>query len=70
MAEKKKVYKYYAELMKAKTIDNIKKKSRYADSGIPVIAPGERVEKKTVAYLDRIGYNRVEAIETVPPMFG
>lgn len=38
--------------------------------GIPVIAPGERVEKKTVAYLDRIGYNRVEAIETVPPMFG
>lgn len=34
--------------------------------GIPVLAPGERVEKKTVAYLDGIGYNRLEAIEAVP----
>jgi lysine decarboxylase len=26
--------------------------------GVPVIAPGERIEKKHLAYLERIGYNR------------
>ena len=25
--------------------------------GVPVVAPGERIEKKTIAYLDQIGYN-------------
>ena len=25
--------------------------------GVPVVAPGERIEKKSIAYLDRIGYN-------------
>lgn len=34
--------------------------------GVPVAAPGERLDKKTVAYLTDIGYNRVEAVETVP----
>ena len=35
--------------------------------GIPVIAPGERIDKKHLAYLDEIGYNRdaVEVISTV-----
>lgn len=27
--------------------------------GVPVVAPGERIEKKTIAYLEEIGYNRV-----------
>jgi lysine decarboxylase len=32
--------------------------------GVPVIAPGERIEKKHLAYLARIGYNRkqIEAV--------
>ena len=25
--------------------------------GVPIVAPGERISKKTIAYLDRIGYN-------------
>lgn len=29
--------------------------------GIPVVAPGERIDKKHLAYLERIGYNREEA---------
>lgn len=36
--------------------------------GIPVAAPGERLDKKTVAYLTGIGYNREESVETVPPV--
>lgn len=27
--------------------------------GVPIVAPGERIGKKTIAYLDRIGYNNV-----------
>ena len=34
--------------------------------GIPVIAPGERIGKKTVAYFQEIGYNMEENIQTVP----
>lgn len=33
--------------------------------GIPVIAPGERIEKKHLAYLKRIGYNTREAVAVV-----
>mgnify|MGYP005966835617 FL=1 len=33
--------------------------------GIPIVAPGERIEKKTVAYFERIGYNMVEDIQVV-----
>ena len=33
--------------------------------GIPVVAPGELVEKKTVAYFEGIGYNMLEDIEVV-----
>lgn len=34
--------------------------------GVPVIAPGERITKKHLAYLSRIGYNKAE-METVLP---
>ena len=34
--------------------------------GVPVIAPGERITKKTIAYLHKIGYNMEEAIQVVP----
>jgi len=34
--------------------------------GIPIVAPGERITKKTIAYLFRIGYNMREEIEVVP----
>ena len=34
--------------------------------GIPVIAPGESITKKTIAYLYKIGYNMEEAIQVVP----
>ena len=30
--------------------------------GIPVIAPGERIEKKSIAYLKQIGYNTLEDV--------
>lgn len=33
--------------------------------GVPVVAPGEAVTKKTIAYLDQIGYNIMEDIEVV-----
>ena len=33
--------------------------------GIPVAAPGERLEKKTVAYLNDIGYNKREEVQVV-----
>ena len=33
--------------------------------GIPVIAPGERITKKTIAYLSRIGYNMEKDMEVV-----
>lgn len=33
--------------------------------GVPVVAPGERVTKKIVAYLAHIGYNMVDDIEVV-----
>ena len=31
--------------------------------GVPVIAPGERIEKKHLAYLEKIGYNIVECAD-------
>ncbi len=34
--------------------------------GVPVVAPGERIEKKTVAYFQQIGYNIAEGVQTVP----
>lgn len=34
--------------------------------GVPVAAPGERIEKKTVAYLGQIGYNMEEDIPVLP----
>lgn len=34
--------------------------------GVPVAAPGERIEKKTVAYLRQIGYNMEEGIPVLP----
>lgn len=34
--------------------------------GVPVVVPGERIEKKTVAYFEQIGYNMVEDIQVVP----
>ena len=33
--------------------------------GIPVIAPGERIGKKTIAYLSQIGYNMEKDMEVV-----
>ena len=33
--------------------------------GVPVVAPGERLDKKTVAYLTRIGYNMIEKVQVV-----
>lgn len=33
--------------------------------GIPVIAPGERITKKTIAYLSQIGYNMEKEMEVV-----
>ena len=30
--------------------------------GVPVIAPGERVDKKSIAYLKQIGYNTLEEV--------
>ena len=33
--------------------------------GVPVIAPGERVTKKTIAYLKQIGYNMEKGMEVV-----
>ena len=30
--------------------------------GVPVIAPGERVDKKSIAYLKQIGYNTLEDV--------
>ncbi|MEG2119867.1 MAG: amino acid decarboxylase, partial [Pseudoflavonifractor sp.] len=33
--------------------------------GVPVVAPGERIEKKNLAYLSEIGYNMQEKIEIV-----
>lgn len=38
--------------------------------GIPIVAPGERITKKTIAYLSRIGYNMREEIELVPGTAG
>ena len=32
----------------------------------PVVAPGERICKKSIAYLDEIGYNTREDIAVVP----
>ena len=34
--------------------------------GVPVVAPGERICKKSIAYLDEIGYNTREDIAVVP----
>ncbi len=34
--------------------------------GVPIVAPGERITKKTVAYFNDIGYNRVEDIQVIP----
>ena len=33
--------------------------------GIPVVAPGERIEKKTIAYFEQIGYNMLEDVQVV-----
>ena len=33
--------------------------------GVPVLAPGERVTKKTIAYLNQIGYNMEKGMEVV-----
>ena len=33
--------------------------------GVPVVAPGERICKKSIAYLDEIGYNTGEDIAVV-----
>ena len=33
--------------------------------GVPVFAPGERICKKTIAYLKQIGYNTLEDVEVV-----
>jgi arginine/lysine/ornithine decarboxylase len=33
--------------------------------GVPVVAPGERIEKKHLAYLEKIGYNRSDTITVV-----
>jgi lysine decarboxylase len=33
--------------------------------GVPVVAPGERIEKKHLAYLEKIGYNRSDTIAVV-----
>jgi lysine decarboxylase len=33
--------------------------------GIPVVAPGERIEKKHLAYLEKIGYNIEEYAEVL-----
>ena len=35
--------------------------------GVPVLAPGERVTKKTIAYLSQIGYNMEKDMEVVLP---
>ena len=34
--------------------------------GIPVIAPGQAIEKKTIAYLEQIGYNTRQVISVAP----
>ena len=34
--------------------------------GVPILAPGERIEKKYLAYLNRIGYNITKETEVVP----
>ena len=33
--------------------------------GVPVVAPGERIGKKELSYLRKIGYNMLLEIETV-----
>ena len=33
--------------------------------GVPVVAPGERISKKELAYLKKIGYNMLSEIRTV-----
>ena len=33
--------------------------------GVPVVAPGERISKKELAYLQKIGYNMLSEIRTV-----
>lgn len=33
--------------------------------GVPIFAPGERICKKTIAYLKQIGYNTLEDVEVV-----
>ena len=33
--------------------------------GVPVVAPGERISKKELAYLQKIGYNMLSEIQTV-----
>ena len=33
--------------------------------GIPVVAPGERIEKKPIAYFEQIGYNMLEDVQVV-----
>nr|WP_275967549.1 hypothetical protein [Pseudoflavonifractor phocaeensis] len=34
--------------------------------GVPVVAPGEIIEKKTIAYLEEIGYNTRQVILAAP----
>ncbi|MDE6899289.1 MAG: amino acid decarboxylase, partial [Lawsonibacter sp.] len=33
--------------------------------GVPVVAPGERISKKELAYLQKIGYNMLSEVRTV-----
>ena len=33
--------------------------------GVPVVAPGERISKKELAYLRKIGYNMLSEVRTV-----
>ena len=35
--------------------------------GVPVVAPGERITKKELAYLQKIGYNMLSEVRTVCP---
>ncbi|MEG2097279.1 MAG: hypothetical protein RRY65_03850 [Pseudoflavonifractor sp.] len=35
--------------------------------GVPVIAPGEQIGKKSLAFLSETGYNMQEEIEVVTP---
>ncbi|MCF2596243.1 amino acid decarboxylase, partial [Pseudoflavonifractor phocaeensis] len=36
--------------------------------GVPVVAPGERIGKKELSYLQQIGYNIMSEVRTVAPL--